>query len=295
MTAGTNKGRHCVPRRGSAPLQQWSRKSVGTGSGRSGNGHRPSAHILEPPWPRLPAREPGKVQSGRWAGRDSLWLASGPCHSVQHEEGLWTCEDPRCDFRRWKGRRVRGRRIGFVLTSRGRSRAVGEQKLSGRQQGWAAIWAYLVSVLEASPPHPPAPAPQPSAPETCHRADTGVSVLWLLLGNPLSPSPLLFQIWVIVLLAMSSMLMSQQYISNKVPLYRNTIKQGDVLTTWWVCGGQRLTETQPCVCPPAAMQLFASSVFMVTLQNATTKNNKNWLESYTVECFFGRKKKWVLE
>lgn len=39
------------------------------------------------------------------------------------------------------------------------------------------------------------------------------------------------------------------------------------------------------------MQLFASSVFMGTLQNATTKNNQNWLESYTVECFFGRKKK----
>lgn len=59
--------------------------------------------------------------------------------------------------------------------SRGRSRAVGEQKLSGGSKGEQLSGATWFQCWKAA--QPPAPAPQPSALEACQRADTGVSVL----------------------------------------------------------------------------------------------------------------------
>lgn len=62
--------------------------------------------------------------------------------------------------------------------------------------------------------------------------------------------------WVTVLLAMSSMLINQQYVSYKVCLSRNTHK----VIYWSIKNVVRFPGTQPCIFPGNDLVL-ANSVF----------------------------------
>lgn len=64
------------------------------------------------------------------------------------------------------------------------------------------------------------------------------------------------QAWVLVLLALSSMLMTQQYILNKASLNRNIREQDCILIVWWKCCDQRLAGTEPFIFPRSIGPLF---------------------------------------